>query len=75
MSIIQILMSLHSIKGPVAATKVSLQCKECHTNYNHTFMEIRGVVVSSYNYAEEAPLVDVITYAQCSLQQWFLCLR
>ena len=37
MSMIQILMSLHSIKGPVAATKVSLQCKECHTNYNHTF--------------------------------------
>ena len=69
-------VTVHSINGPVVATKVSLRCKECHTNYNHTWYGNQRCGGEQL-YSEAAPLVEItdITYTQRSLQQWFLCLR
>ena len=51
-------VTVHSINGPVVATKVSLQCKECHTNYNHTWYGNQRCGGEQL-YSEAAPLVTL----------------
>uniref|UniRef100_A0A1X7UKL4 CxC5 like cysteine cluster associated with KDZ domain-containing protein n=1 Tax=Amphimedon queenslandica TaxID=400682 RepID=A0A1X7UKL4_AMPQE len=57
-------VTVHSLNGPVVASKVSLRCKECFTNYNHTWYGNHSS--GERLYPEKVPLIEIsnVSYAE-----------